>query len=184
MIRSTLILLAAGSAASQPDMLITVDNVENDRWEISAKFLTQPPSAIVQVWADTSFRLFGDGSDFTITDWNPSYDTSLLRSPPVVINGPVAEFVGNANDFFGTTDPSNPLWAVDFEYEGDPTALRLELEGQNSAIFEQPPFGDVRLYQDFSGNPGSLTWDVVIIPSPGTLALAPLALVAAQRRRK
>ncbi|MEO1535136.1 MAG: hypothetical protein AAFS11_06200 [Planctomycetota bacterium] len=164
-------------------MLITVDNVSGNQWEISAEFL--PVFApIIQLWADASFELTGDGSPITITSYNPSYDTTL--GDAIVTNGPTASFLGNANDFFGTTDPSNPLFVATFEYAGAFDDLTLTLVGQNSGELALPPSGFF-LYQDRFGNPGSRTWDVQYIPAPATLALAPLAsmaLVASRRTRK
>ncbi|MEO0630214.1 MAG: hypothetical protein AAFY46_05745 [Planctomycetota bacterium] len=144
-------------------------------------FGSQPVPA-VQIWADAGFELTGDGSAITITGYNPSYDTVL--GPALVTNGPTAGFVGNANSFFGVPDGSNPLFVADFTYEGSVASLGFDMVGQNSYIDDLPPGGSVRLYQDAAGNPGDLTWDVIIIPAPATLALAPMVLVAARRRRK
>lgn len=186
MIRASLVVLVAGYASAQPDMLITVDNVSGADWRISAEFLTVPPNPIdgigAQIWLDTSFDLTGDGEPISITGYNPAYDTALGDAQ--ITNGPTASFVGNANPFFGTTDSSNPLFVIDFEYAGSFEAITLTLVGKNSANFVHPPLGDVRLYQDAGGNPGELTWDVRYIPAPATLALAPFALVATCRRRK
>lgn len=182
MTRTALTLLVAGSASAQPDMLICVEDLDgNGLWSITAEYLSNPPSAIEQVWADTSFELTGDGSDIRIVDFNPSYSVGIA---PFILDGEIFRFEGNSNVFFGIPDPSNPLWVLDVQYFGDPSALGMTLLGQNSAIFQNQPFGDVRLYQDAMGNPGELTYDIKIIPAPATLALAPIALVAARRRRK
>ncbi|MEL7485503.1 MAG: PEP-CTERM sorting domain-containing protein, partial [Planctomycetota bacterium] len=60
----------------------------------------------------------------------------------------------------------------------------LDLVGQNSAIFDLPPFGDVRLYQDAQGNPGTLSFAVEIVPAPASAALLGLGGLAATRRRR
>ncbi|MEO0630370.1 MAG: hypothetical protein AAFY46_06545 [Planctomycetota bacterium] len=174
------VAVGAGATDAQPDMLITVDNVSGDAWEISAEYLTTPPQPIIQLWADASFELTGDGAAIMFTNYNPAYDTSLGNA--TVVDGPIASFVGNSNTFFGTPDDSNPLFVARFTYAGDAAALTLDLVGGNAAIFSQPPLGNVQLYQDPLGNPGPLTWDVQYIPAPATLA--PFALAAARRRRK
>lgn len=163
-------------------MLITIDNIADDQWSMSAAFSGFQPVPVVQLWADASFELTGDGSPITITDYNPSYDTTLGAAQ--VSSGPTASFVGNANSFFGVPDNSNPLWVADFSYNGTVPSLSFDMVGQNSYLDNRPPFGDVILYQDAQGNPGSLTWDVVIIPAPATLVVAPLALAATRRLRK
>ncbi|MEO1717902.1 MAG: hypothetical protein AAFR76_12405 [Planctomycetota bacterium] len=174
----------AGCGSAQPDMLITVDNVSAADWTISAEILS-PPSfqAIVQVWADTSFELTGDGSAITIISYNPSYDTTLGNA--FVSNGPTATFIGNANSFFGIPDSSNPLFVLDFTYAGGFEELELQLVGQNSALFDNFG-GSIDAYQFADGSPGNLTWDVQYIPAPATLALAlaPITLIASRRRRK
>ncbi|MEL6497550.1 MAG: hypothetical protein AAF937_05905 [Planctomycetota bacterium] len=182
MTRTAIALLAAGTASAQPDMLITVNNVSGDSWTVSAELLTTPTFLpLIQLWADASFSLTGDGSFITITDYNASYDTTLGNA--LVTNGPVASFIGNSNSFFGVPDSSNPLFVLDFTYAGRLDALELALVGQNSAVFKSFS-GDVLLYQDASGNAGQLTWDVRYIPAPATLALAPLGLAAVRRRRR
>ncbi len=181
MTRTALALLLTGSASANPDMLITVDNVSGNQWRISSEFFTIVSYPIVQIWMDTSFELTGDGSPITITSYNPSYDTMLGNA--AVTNGPTATFVGNATDFFGTVDPSNPLDVIEFEYAGSFDAIELTMVGQNGFLSYAHPFGTVELYQDANGNPGPRTWDVRYIPAPATLALVPLALVAAHRSR-
>lgn len=178
---AALTVLLTGSAGAQPDMRVTVEDFNGDgSWSITAEFLTTPPSPIVQLWADASFRITGDGSDIAFTDYNPSYDTSL--GDAVVTNGPVASFVGNANAFFGTPDSSNPLYVASFDYAGSINDLQLVLFGTNSAIFDLPPFGDVRLYLGIDTLFG-LTFEVQIVPAPASLAVASLALAATRRRR-
>lgn len=160
-------------------MLITVDNMSGESWRITSEFLSQL-FVPTQIWASASFDLAGDGTDITITDYNASYDTAL--GPAQVTNGPTASFVGNASSFFGTPDLSNPLFVLDFEYAGRFDALELSLVGLNG-IVDEFSFGSLILYQDSLGNPGSLTWDVQYIPGPATVALAPMTLIAARRRR-
>ncbi|MEO1534181.1 MAG: hypothetical protein AAFS11_01280 [Planctomycetota bacterium] len=178
-------LLVAGSAAAQPDMLVTVEDFNgDDSWSITAEFLTTPPSPIVQVWADASFALVGDGSPITITDYNPSYDTTLTDAVITDNGTDRVDFVGNANAFFGTPDSSNPLFVASFDYTGNMEDVRLFLIGQNSAIFEDPPFGDVRLYQDVNPDPRLLlTFEIQIVPAPAVLAFAPFTAIALRRRR-
>lgn len=171
----------AGSASADPDMLITIDHVAGHEWTITAKFLSPSSWPILQVWTDTSFELSGDGSIITITDYNAVYDTVLGNA--FVSNGPVASFVGNVTPFIGSpVDSSNPLSVARFAYSGNANSLALRMVSQNSVIFDQP-LGVVDLYQDSNGNPGEYSWDVVVIPAPGAMALAPLALIAARRKR-
>ncbi|MEO0629539.1 MAG: hypothetical protein AAFY46_02285 [Planctomycetota bacterium] len=152
-------------------------------WTIQAEFRSTPPSDIVQIWADASFRLTSpSGLPITITSYNPAYDTSL---GPASITGNgtgVVRFVGSALPFFGTPDPSNPLVVATIETEAFP---QIELFGQNSAVFERQPFGDVRLYMDAQGNAGELTFSTFWFPSPGSAtAFGALGLIAAHRRRR
>ncbi|MEM9661885.1 MAG: hypothetical protein AAF937_06210 [Planctomycetota bacterium] len=164
-------------------MLVTVEDFNgDDSWSITAEFLSTPPSPILQLWADTHFQLNGDGSPITITDYHPSYDTTL--GPAVIENNGTdrVEFTGNANGFFGTPDPSNPLFVASFDYAGDLNVLDLELIGQNPALFDFPPFGDVRLYTGPLGQT-ELTFQIVVVPAPATLILAALATAVSRRRR-
>ncbi|MEL7482986.1 MAG: hypothetical protein AAFN41_01410 [Planctomycetota bacterium] len=185
MTRTALALLVAGSAAAQPDMLITVDNVSGDAWTISAELVAfTPPTPIVQLWADASFEITGDGSTITFTDYNPAYDTTL--GPAQIINGPTASFVGNSNSFFGTPDPSNPLFVANFEYAGTLQALDLQLVGQNTYVGASAGGfdGDLRFYSNVKDITGSLlTWEVQYIPAPGALAVMPVLLAGLRRRR-
>ena len=178
-----LVGVLASSPAHAVDLQICVIPTGATSWEVTAEFLNTPPGDIVQIWADTSFRLtsFG-GAPITITSYNQAYDTTL---GPARITGngtSVVEFVGNANSFFGTPDPGNPLLVATFESD---FFADIELVGQNSALFDDgSPFGSVLLYQDAQGNPGELTFSTFWFPSPGTTALAPLAFIATRRRRK
>lgn len=184
----TAILVAASAAAASAhaqDMLVCVLYQGGSTWTVEAQFLTTPPNDIVQIWADASFRLTSfDGSPISITSYNPSYDTGLGNA---IISGNgtgVVEFVGNANSFFGTPDPSNPLLVATIEADLG-ASPQIELFGQNSALFDLPPFGDVRLYMDAAGNPGELTFSTFWFPSPGSAGVFGIAgVVAARRRRK
>ncbi|MEL6497301.1 MAG: PEP-CTERM sorting domain-containing protein [Planctomycetota bacterium] len=182
------LLAVAGlaSTATAQDLLICVDDLDGDGlWTITAEYIGTPPTPIVQAWADTSFALTGDGADITINnDFNTAYNTTL-GDAVISNNGDNATFVGNANAFFGTPDASNPLFVATFNYAGDPTAINLALVGQNSVIFDLPPFGDVQLYQDATGAAGPQTFAVEYkIPAPASAALLGLGGLAAVRRRR
>lgn len=183
MMRTSLAVLLAGSAAAQPDMLVTVEDFNGDgNWSITAEFLTTPPGPILQLWASTDFELVGDGSPISITDYNPAYDTSL--DSPEITNGPVAAFYGATYQFFGTPDSSNPQYVAAFDYAGSSGDLDLVLVGENYALFDSSPFGDVEFYTSRDlRDQVILTFDVIIVPAPNTLGLAPLALIATRRRR-
>ncbi|MEL7483723.1 MAG: hypothetical protein AAFN41_05140 [Planctomycetota bacterium] len=186
------LLTFAGSSAAQ-DLSIQSFPVGSDgntiTWEIRAEFLGTPPSDIVQIWADASFELFalsGSAASITIVDYNSSYDT-LLGQAVISNNGSErVGFVGNSNFFFGSTDNSNPLYVMTVEVTSETSSqLCLELVGQNSAIFELAPFGDVRLYQDAQGNAGELSFEYVCIPpTPGTAAAFAVGGVIGARRRR
>jgi hypothetical protein len=186
---AALTIALANPATAQPDMRITVEPTGRDTsngpgWRVSAELLIDPPNPIIQIWEQVDFTLSGDGSHFQILSTNPSFDTSL--SVPVTVNGPVARFTALTSPFlFGTPDSSNPLWMLDFAYAGDPAAIEMELIGENRAVFDNgTPFGDIRLYQDQFGNPGELSYEIVIIPAPATLALlTPAAALLARHRR-
>ncbi len=145
-------------------------------------------TAITTVWSDASFTLTGD-APITITGWNPGFNSALFGQPQITGNGTTeVTFSGvmPANPI-GTPDSSNPLRVIDFSYSGSLFIFRGELVGQNSAIFSGDPanpFGTPVLYQDALGNPGALKAEFANVPAPGAMALAPLALVVARRRRK
>ncbi|MEO1534182.1 MAG: hypothetical protein AAFS11_01285 [Planctomycetota bacterium] len=184
MTSKALMLIASAGAASAhaQDLMICVLPHGSGTWTIEAEFRSTPPSDIVQIWADASFRLSSNGSPMTITSYNPAYDTSLGQARITGNGTDVVEFVGNASSFFGTPDPSNPLVVATIETEGFP---QIELFGQNSAIFELQPFGDVRLYMDAQGNAGELTFSTFWFPSPGSAAaFGALGLIAARRQRR
>ncbi|MEL7485504.1 MAG: hypothetical protein AAFN41_14270 [Planctomycetota bacterium] len=169
------------SAAAQ-DLNILCAFTRFNTWDITAEFRGVAPSPLVMAWADASFVLTGRNISIGIPDYNPAYDTSLGDA---IITGNGTDrvsFVGNANEFFGTTDSSNPLFVARVTAD---FITGFELVGQNSAIFESPPFGDVRLYQDAQGNPGDLTFAVsIIFPAPASTGLLALGgLVSARRRR-
>lgn len=181
----TLALIAAAglaSTATAQDMTVLVaPNGNVDGWDITATFNSTPATPIVQVWADVSFNLAGADA-ITIDSFNAAYNTTL---GPAVITGngsTSVDFVGNANAFFGTPDNSNPLLVASFTSASAPTALTLF--GQNSAIFDLPPFGDVQEYLSATGDAGTLSFEVVIVPAPASAALLGLGGLAAIRRRR
>ncbi|MEO1715520.1 MAG: PEP-CTERM sorting domain-containing protein [Planctomycetota bacterium] len=193
----TLALIAAAgvaSTATAQDLTITVDTPDNSftNWVVTAE-ITDPASvsanAIVQVWADASFVINGSNINIDPASVNPAYTTTL---GPFVISDNGTDsvgFVGNANSFFGTPDSSNPLTVLEFTADGIPTSL--DLVGQNSAIFDQPPFGEVILFQDALGNlvdPNTgepyASFEVIIVPAPASAALLGLGGLAAVRRRR
>ncbi|MEO1534184.1 MAG: hypothetical protein AAFS11_01295 [Planctomycetota bacterium] len=171
------------TAAAQ-DMLVCVEDSDGDgRWTVTAEYLSEPPSDIVAVWGDIGLRITGnDAITLGISDFNTAY-TQLLFA--IDGNGTTeVSFSTGTNAFFGSPDPSNPLFVFEFIYHGAVNALRFELEGFNSAIFDSPPFGDVRLYQDQFGNPGELSMGFKYIPVPATLVLSPVVLMVMRRTRK
>ncbi|MEO1583568.1 MAG: hypothetical protein AAFR96_03220 [Planctomycetota bacterium] len=194
---SALALFAAGSTLGQ-DLRITVanDGSSRTRGVITAEFAGQIPggaTAIGTVWADTSFALSSifSSSPITITGFNPGYSSAIFGDPQITGNGTQSvSFVGlQPGGGLGNPDPSNPLVVATFETE--PRSLvDFELIGQNSALFTGnplEPFGTVRLYQDVTGNAGSLTFSVLNIynfPQPGTaVAFGSIGLFGARRRR-
>ncbi|MEL7483722.1 MAG: hypothetical protein AAFN41_05135 [Planctomycetota bacterium] len=190
-IAAAALLAVAGSTAAQ-DLFVFANpiafNGNTTTWEIQAEFFGTPPSDIVQIWADASFELFNpfdDQSSITILNYNSSYDTSLGQAVITDNGSNRPGFVGNANSFFGTPDASNPLTVMTVEVVSDVLPrLCLDLVGQNSAIFDLAPFGDVRLYQDAQGNAGELTFEFFCIPAPSAAALLGLGGLAAARRRR
>lgn len=173
----------AASSATAQDLIIDIFPISGDTFGVVAEFQSIPPTPIVQIWADASFTLSGS-APITISSYNPAYDTSLGNAQLIDNGTNNVQFVGNANSFFGTPDSSNPLQVLTFDYSGSLAALSLNLVGQNSAIFELPPFGDVRLYQDAQGNPGELTFGIHFIPAPASAALLGLGGLCAARRRR
>ncbi len=186
----TLALIAAAgmaSTAAAQDLCITVapDGLGGNGWTIEAELLTAPPSPIIQIWANAGFQLSGDGA-INITSYNASYDTTLGDAVLTDNGTNTVGFTGDADGtgFFGTPDASNPLAVASFTYDGTFQALGMSLVGQNSAIFDLPPFNDIRLYQDAQGNAGSLSFEIKIIPAPASAALLGLGGLAAVRRRR
>ena len=159
-------------------------------WVLQAEFLGELPSsvtAIGAIWSDVNFSLRGD-APITITDWSDGFFSPIFGEPNIIGNGSTeVSFVGVQVAFpLGTPDPSNPLDVIEFTYTGSILALKGELTGQNSALFTgdpAEPFGTILLYQDVRGDQGPLSAAFAQIPAPATLALAPLTLVAARRRR-
>ncbi len=190
-----LAIAIAGSAHADVDTVFTVEfDVTTSTGEIRAEYFGDLPGATTRigcVWSDAWFRMTGNGP-IDILAFNPGYSSQLFGDPDIDGRGTdVLEFVGvQPTPQLGSPDGSNPLWVADFSYGGLPGELGLELLGQNSALFlgdPSEPLGTFRLYNDVNPDPRFLlTWrvDVVIIPTPATLAVAPLILVAAHRRRK
>ncbi len=186
-------IMLAGSASAQ-DTIFTVEfDVTTDTGEIRAEYFSDLPgatTAIGAVWSDTSFRLTGDGP-IDILDYNPGYSSPIFQDPDIDGRGTEdLTFVGvQPASPLGTPDPSNPLWVADFSYQGSSDQLRMELFGQNTALFlgdPLSPFGTILRYIGVQTPPPELTWriDIVIIPAPAALGVAPIVLVAARRRRK
>ncbi|MEO1583572.1 MAG: hypothetical protein AAFR96_03240 [Planctomycetota bacterium] len=188
------LLAAAGTGFGQSDTIFRVIPIDDaGRWAITAEMnitadLLGGATGVAIVWADTGFELTGDGSEITIdaASANPGYTSAIFGSPDIA-NGPTATFVGvQPGGGLGSPDSSNPLRVVEFDYAGDIASLGMRLVGQNNALFlgdPRKPLGDIRLYQDIDGNPGQLSFKIIIVPVPATLAFAPIALVAARRRR-
>ncbi|MEL6497299.1 MAG: hypothetical protein AAGJ54_10980 [Planctomycetota bacterium] len=197
------LMIALAGAAQSQDMFVDIYATPiPNTYVIGAEFFGSLPNgatSIASIWADVGVELDGAGPNIDFFAFNPAYETSL--GGPVISNGPTATFVGNTNLFFGTPDPSNPLFVTAFTYDGPATDLSLDIIGQNSALFEGPsqPFGIVDLYQDAFGNPGTLfietrfpgflsvTLDQVPwIPTPASGAVFAMATVMLgnSRRRK
>ncbi len=163
--------------------------------------LPDASTSIGAIWADTSFVIRGNGR-ISIEAFNPAYAASIFGPPRITGNDTnEVSFEGvQAGPPIGTLDPSNPLLVACFTYLGGLNAFEFEMTGQNSALFlgdPNRPFGQIELYQDVNGNPGTLSHEFILLPfppvvpddaclfpAPGTLAFAPAALIAARRRRK
>ncbi len=184
-----LTIALAGSAAAQDTVFSVEFDITTNTGVIRAEFFGDfvlGATSLTMVWADACFQIAGDGiAPITFIDYNPAYDTSL--GDAVVTNGTTASFVGNSNSFFGTPDPSNPPWVADFSYSGSPSELEFSLFGTNSILLDGPnaPFGIVVLYFGTGLDFTPYTWisEVVIVPTPATLAVASYALIATRRRR-
>ncbi len=184
-------LVLAGTATAEPLFTVTVAPIDGiaGRYGITAELtgFNDQGFPVLCVWSDTSFELSGDGSGITIdaASANPGY-TSLLFGSPIITNGTTASFVGiQPSEPLGNPDGSNPLSVVEFDYAGAIGALSLELVGQNFGTWSFPyPSGGPSpiAYQDSLGNT-YFPIEIVIVPAPATLAVAPLALVAMRRRR-
>ncbi len=205
----SLMILFAGSAGAQDATFVVQETTQDNLYVVFAQFLGSIPAnstSLDTAWADTRFRITGD-APITFQGFNPAYRSDLFGDPEYTGDGTTqAEFqaimLGSAvAPLLGSSGPdsSNPLLAASFHYDGSPQSLGFSLFGQNSAIFEgdpSSPFGRFELYLDALGNPGSLSFNTSVwfgqfpveqidffIPAPGTLALTPLALIAARRRR-
>ncbi len=193
-----LAIAVAGSAHADVDTVFTVEfDVTTSTGEIRAEYFGQLPgatTAIGTVWSNTQFELSGDGPLVIESfDVNPGYFSPIFGGPTITGNGTnLVRFVGvQPTPPIGNPDPSNPLRVTDFSYQGSPDQLRMELFGQNTALFlgdPANPFGTVVNYVlvDPPGGVSPLEWriDVIIIPAPAALGVAPIVLVAARRRRK
>ena len=198
MLKHLPILLAVSGSASAQDTIFTVEfDVTTDTGEIRAEYFGDLPGAttsIGTVWSDTSFELRADGAfNINTGDNNPGYFSDIIDGP--AITGQSTDrltFVGvQAIPPLGAPDTSNPLRVTGFSYDGSASSLEMELFGQNSALFvgdPSDPFGTILLYVTVDPPAGvhPLTWrvDVLIVPVPGTLSFASMAIVAATRRRK
>lgn len=143
-------------------------------------------TGISQIWSDVSVRITSDGP-ITITDFNDSY-VSLL-GPPVIAGQGTTDltFVAVAPGpiIGGVFDSSNPLSVFEFTAPFGAELPRIELVGQNTVLFSQPPFGNLENYQNADGSPGPLTFDVRFkFPAPGSAGLLAFAGVLATRRRR
>lgn len=209
-----LVCLVATPALAQDTVFSVRRTTDADRYVVLAELLSAvPPEAgrLDVVWSDASFLITGD-APVTFDAWNPGYRTQTFGDP--IFSGAgttAASFTGlmlgtGGANIFGEAlpDDSNPLLVTSFEYQGDPSALTMELFGQNSIIFEDnpaEPFGDIRFYLDALGNPGTYTFGVQVlttlgtqpvpvediaffVPTPGTAAVASLVALAAVARRR
>ncbi len=189
-------LAGAASTATAQDMIITVCEVTPGNWDITAEFFGSLPvdtTALGTVLSDASFRVSGDSAINFGDGWNPSFVSSLFGPPTITNDGTTSvDWLGFSPAApIGNPDNSNPLFIDNFTYtwSGDNDSLDLELVGQNSALFTgnpAEPFGTILQYQDAQGNPGVLSFDVVIkpIPAPASAALLGLGGLAAARRRR
>lgn len=206
----SIVLGAAGAAAGQDAVFTVQETTEADRYVVYATFFGSLPAGstlLDVVWSDVDIVVAGD-APVTFDAWNPGYNNALTGGPTLTGNGTsTARF---ASTMFGTAsvniiggptpDSSNPLLAMTFRYAGSPGALSFQLDGQNSVVFEgnpAAPFGVIQLYQDAQGNPGNRSYREefafgefpadqlnFFVPAPATVALAPVALLAAGRRRR
>ncbi|MEL6798036.1 MAG: PEP-CTERM sorting domain-containing protein [Planctomycetota bacterium] len=194
----------ASTAAAQDLTINVVERLGGGTWDVTA-VLNNPTQLsmndIVQVWADAEFQVTaapGLTIDIDEGSVNPAYTTTL--GPFVVTDDGTNSvgFVGNANSFFGTPDASNPLSVLTFTTSAGstpdtPAVADFQLVGQNSALFDLAPFGEVILYQDALGNLidpltnepyAPFNINIVPIPAPASAALLGLGGLAAVRRRR
>ena len=194
----------ASTAAAQDLTINVVERVGGGTWDVTA-VLNNPDqlstNPIVQVWADAEFQVTAaSGITIDIVD-SSEYAAYTTTLGPFVITDDGTNsvgFVGNANSFFGTPDASNPLSVLTFTTSSGstpdtPAVADFQLVGQNSALFDQPPFGEVILYQDalvnltdpLTGEPyAPFNINIVPIPAPASAALLGLGGLAAARRRR
>ncbi|MEL7482988.1 MAG: hypothetical protein AAFN41_01420 [Planctomycetota bacterium] len=211
---ATAIALAGGAASATlaQDTRFTVqETTEANRFVIAAEFLGSLPAGVTRLdvaWSDVNIELSGD-APITFDAWNPGYNNGLIGGPDRADAG--VNPAGFTGVMFGTElsnifngpapDSSNPLLAVSFTYGGSLAALDAKLVGQNSIVFTGgplgAPFGFIEFYQNAQGVAGTRSFEFAFapgrlpveeldffVPSPATLALAPIALAAARRRRK
>ncbi len=208
-----IIVTAGGSTAAQNCWFTVSPTTEPGLFAVSARFFNAPlpgdTTRVASIWSDVGFSIeptfASSGMPITFESFNPAFRSDLFGDPqisdrsstPTTFRGFQApEPIG------GNPDPSDPLHVATFRYGGAFLDLRFALVGQNAALFAGDPampFGTVELYLDAQGSAGDLSFnadlffgtvdtadlaDFIVIPTPGTLALAPLALVVARRRRR
>ena len=198
--------LTSGIAAQ--DMVVEIrTTTDPELYVIQAIYngaLPAGTTAIGALWADSSFTLSGD-APIRYVGFNPGYRSSLFGDPVIIGDGTDStSFAGiQPPEPLGAPDGSNPLLVTAFRYSGSILSLGMDFVGQNSAFFvgnPDEPFGTFQLYQFANGDPGQLSFRIdfprlnqvpldpsvidFFVPTPATLALAPVALVAAHRRRR
>ncbi len=184
------------SSASAQDLVITIAPTGGDNWEVTAEFFGSLPTGttgIGAIWSDSSFRVTGNApitfNPGGVYNGNPGYVSGLFGPPAITGDGTNnVLWVGvQPTAPIGSPDNSNPLFVDDFTYAGDAGALTASLVSQNSAAFvgnPANPFGTIVLYQNAQGNPGDLTFEIVIVPAPASAALLGLGGLAVARRRR
>ncbi|MEO1534183.1 MAG: hypothetical protein AAFS11_01290 [Planctomycetota bacterium] len=202
--------VSATATLAQDTRFTIQQTTEADRYVLAAEFLGSLPAGATRLdvaWSDIGFELSGN-APITFDAWNPGYNNALEGGPRIAdANANPAVFDATmlgttTSGFFNgpTPDSSNPLLVATFTYSGAFGALSPSLIGQNSIVFEgnpAAPFGVVELYQSAQNQPGSRSFEFAFlpgqlpveelrffVPTPATLALAPLSLVAVRRRRK
>ena len=170
------------SSAAAQDCTICVDPYDGT---ISITYNGTLP--VQQLWSDISVRLTGSGP-ITILSQSPNY-TDLLSPTGAVITGDGTNevtFVGAAGGTLlgGSHTPDNPWAPFTFHYDGLIADFSLELFGQNTNTFVQPPFGNPINMVNGDGSLGPMTFEVCYPPAPGTVALLAFGGVVTSRRRR